>query len=180
MNQYGKYLEYKRNKNKNLNQSATFNEIKIDENKLYFGVNLDMDNMEIPREEIRKKINPLLNFCAFDDSLSYMRETINGMNLPQFYIKETGVWTGGHEENNRIRSININHGPGGSEWYGIRLEDGKTFSDYLKKKHDVNIYLKEGLWYENWEYFLKNKINVLYTVQREGDIILVGPGCIHW
>ena len=58
MNQYGKYLEYKRNKNKNLNQSATFNEIKIDENKLYFGVNLDMDNMEIPREEIRKKINP--------------------------------------------------------------------------------------------------------------------------
>lgn len=136
--------------------------------------------MEIPREELRKKINPFINFCGFDDSLSYLRETIKGMNLPQFYIKEKGVWTGGHEENCRIRSININHGPQGSEWYGIRSEDAKTFSDYLKKKHNFDIYVKEGLWYEEWEYFLKNKINVLYTIQKESDIILVGPGCIHW
>jgi hypothetical protein len=176
---YGKYLDYKRNKEKYFVPFQIEN-FKIDQDKIYYGVNLDMDHMEIPREEIRKKINPFINFCGFDDSLSYLRQTIKGMNLPQFYLKEKSVWTGGHEENCRIRSININHGPHASEWYGVRLEDAKIFSDYLKKKHNFDIYVKEGLWYEEWEYFLKNKINVLYTIQKEGDIILVGPGCIHW
>ena len=115
---YGKYLDYKRNKEKYLVPIQIEN-FKIDQEKIYYGVNLDMDHMEIPREEIRKKINPFINFCGFDDSLSYLRQTIKGMNLPQFYIKENSVWTGGHEENCRIRSININHGPQGSEWYGV-------------------------------------------------------------
>ena len=73
---YGKYLEYKRNKEKYFSP-IVIEGTKIDDEKLYYGVNLDMDHMDIPREEIRKKINPFINFCGFDDSLSFLNYLIN-------------------------------------------------------------------------------------------------------
>ncbi len=54
--------------------------------------------------------------------LSYLDEDIPGCSQPQFYFKVPGVWTGGHQENIAMCAININHGPGASEWYAI---DGK-------------------------------------------------------
>ena len=35
------------------------------------------------------------------------------------FHKVPGVWTGGHEENCRFHSININIGPGVCEWYAV-------------------------------------------------------------
>ena len=45
------------------------------------------------------------------------------MTIPQMYIKVPNVWTGGHEENLRMRSVNINHGPGSSYWWASPFED---------------------------------------------------------
>jgi hypothetical protein len=39
--------------------------------------------------------------------------------VPQFYFKVKGVWTGGHQENVNLTAININHGPGESEWVTV-------------------------------------------------------------
>lgn len=41
---------------------------------------------------------------------------ISGMTSPQVYIKSAGAWTGAHQENILASSININHGPGTSQW----------------------------------------------------------------
>jgi hypothetical protein len=149
--------------------------------QVYFGVNIDMDNMYTPCRELKTKLSPNITFGTFNDALSYVREPIRGMTLPQYYLKEEYVWTGGHEENLRIRSININHGNGPSEWYGVSLEDNPTFQQHVyKNEKNINIYTKEGLWYVNYEYFLKHKLKCIYGIQQPGDIMVVGPGCIHW
>lgn len=171
---YAAYLNNQKNGRKDENNP------KIKADKIYFAVNIDMDNMTAPREELRNKIHELLTFCSINDALSYIREHIRGMSIPQYYLKEDGAWTGGHEENNRIRSININHGNGDSEWYGIGQEYAKEFADHVQKTHNTNVYIKEGLWFENCNYFLKNNMKVIYGIQRPGDIMLVGPGCVHW
>jgi hypothetical protein len=156
----------------------------ISKDKIYYGVNIDMDDMIQPREELEKKIHPLLVPCSFYDALSYVREPIRGMTIPQFYLKEDGVWTGGHEENNRIRSININHGNNcemaDSEWYGVTYKESDLFTSNIKRMYNINPLETEGLWFEDWTFFMKNKINFLYTLQKAGDIVLVGPGCLHW
>jgi hypothetical protein len=147
---------------------------------VYFGVNIDMDNMYSPVRELKTKLSPHITYGTFNDALSYVREPIRGMTLPQYYLKEENVWTGGHEENLRIRSVNINHGNGASEWYGVGFKDNPRFQKFVKTHDNINIYTKEGLWYVNYEYFLKHNLPCIYGIQQPGDIMVVGPGCIHW
>jgi hypothetical protein len=155
-------------------------ELGAKKDQIYFGVNIDMDNMLSPCRELKTKLPSTYAFGSFDDALSYVREPIRGMTIPQYYIKEDGVWTGGHEENLRIRSININHGNEVSEWYGVGAEGAEKFHQHISNNEKIDIYQREGLWYVNYEYFLKNKIKVIYGIQQPSDIMIVGPGCIHW
>lgn len=58
-----------------------------------------------------KLMNTLFGWARPDDVLSLMDKHVEGCSLPQFYLKVKGVWTGGHQENINMCSININHGP---------------------------------------------------------------------
>jgi JmjC domain, hydroxylase len=64
-------------------------------------------------------------------------------------MKVKGVYTGGHQENLRLASVNINFGPGGSEWIIMdkslltRLRDQVL----LETKNRVDIVVEETLWY---------------------------------
>ena len=143
-----------------------------------------MDSMEEPRRELSQKLHPLISPCSYFDTLSYLREGIKGMSAPQFYLKDDGSWTGGHEENNRIRSFNINHGnnsnQSNSEWYGVALNHSdKLYSEIEKLKNSPYVD-SEGTWYQNHDYLLKNKIPIYYCNQKAGDIIIVGIGLLHW
>jgi histone demethylase len=102
------------------------------------------------------------------------------MTSPQIYIKVTGTWTGGHEENLRFRSINMNHGPGDSDWYGVGMKDSLKFRELVKKQHNMDIYKKEGIWFPTLDWFMTNKIEVFYGVQEMHDVCIVGVGCLHW
>ncbi len=170
------YVNYVFNRQNNIDTS----DLPVNQDKVYFAVNVDMDKIITPVEEIKNKLFPEITFGSYYDALSYVQDHIRGMTIPQYYLKEKGVWTGGHEENLRIRSVNINHCGGDSEWYGLSLEDSSKFHSHILKKESKDIYKNEGLWFVNYEYFIKNKMNVLYTIQKPGDIVLVGPGVIHW
>lgn len=102
------------------------------------------------------------------------------MTIPQMYIKVPNVWTGGHEENLRMRSVNINHGPGSSYWWASPYEDTDKIFEYVKTNYKMNIYKKEGVYFPHFDFFMLNNVRLFYTLQKEGDIILVGPGSIHW
>lgn len=79
-------------------------------NLIKYAVNIDLDQFEDIQSELESKIDPLIMCRSNNDLLSYLRQGINGMSCAQMYLKVKGVWTGGHEENLRFRSININHG----------------------------------------------------------------------
>ena len=81
-----------------------------DTNLIKYAVNVDLDDYEEIRKEIEQMLDPLIMCGSKYDLLSYLRQNINGMTCGQMYLKVKGVWTGGHEENLRFRSINLNHG----------------------------------------------------------------------
>jgi hypothetical protein len=66
--------------------------------------------------------------------------------LPQLYIKVPGVWTGGHEEACRFRSVNCCHGPGASEWGAIEGRHAPRLRELVLAEFGVDIYRSEGEW----------------------------------
>lgn len=106
-----------------------------------------------------------------------------------------GVWTGGHEENLRMRAININHGPKGSYWYTMSPDEVPRFRTLVQQVYGVDIHKSEGLWFADLDFILRNKLYIEYFIQHKGDIVdrscvinisnsfpkvLLGPGCLHW
>ncbi len=51
--------------------------------------------------------------------LKYAKIDVAGVTEPQIYLKVKGNWTGGHQENLRVRATNINMGPGKSLWHCV-------------------------------------------------------------
>ena len=79
-----------------------------------------------------------------EDILRLTRQTVPGMNTPQLYLKVPGVWTGGHEENNRFRSINVCHGPGGSVWGAVAPEHVPHLRTVVYEHFGIDLYAEEG------------------------------------
>lgn len=53
------------------------------------------------------------------------------------YLKVKGNWTGGHQENLRLRAVNLNHGPDSSIWNCIAIKDLDQFRTKVKKEFKV-------------------------------------------
>lgn len=100
--------------------------------------------------------------------------------MPQLYLKVAGCWTGGHEENLRLAAVNLNHGPSNCEWWGLDYSQAPRFREMVKRDFGVDIYLKETLWWPEEKYCLNNGFNLYKGVQKQGDLVLVGCGTIHW
>ena len=147
---------------------------------IYYCVNVDLDDYPEIKECLDKILPSCIKFRGKNDLLSYLRSIVKGMTSPQIYIKVSGTWTGGHEENLRFRSINMNHGPGDSDWYGVKMEYSLKFRELVKKQHNMDIYRKEGIWFPTLDWFMTNKIEVFYGVQEKNDVCTVGVGCLHW
>lgn len=87
-----------------------------------------------------------------------------------------------------MSAVNINHGPGSSEWYSLDFKHVEDFRSELKKytneqtkgKYTVDIINSEGLWYESLEWFIEHGYPVKRLVQNKGDIVISGPGTLHW
>ena len=89
---------------------------------IFFGVNFEPQK-ELIINKLGQKINQtMFGWGLQTDIMSYLEQHINGCTNPQFYLKVKGVWTGGHQENVSMSAININHGPGSSEWYTVEVE----------------------------------------------------------
>ncbi|CAD8065836.1 unnamed protein product [Paramecium primaurelia] len=140
--------------------------------KVLFAVNIDMDNWDDETGQLYEYMpQSLLKY----DRLVYMRQFCLGVNIPQIYIKTKGVWTGGHQENSSVNSLNFNHGPGDCLWLTVDAQ-------HVHKLHQLipNLYQIEGKWFKEIDFFLENNIPIKYTLQKKGDLVILGAGCLHW
>lgn len=151
-----------------------------DRNTVKFAVNIDIGNWEKEIDELRKVLPANVLWNSNEDALKYLRQNILGMTLPQLYLKVKGCWTGGHEENLRFSSANINHGPNDCEWWGLDSTQALQLRKCVKRDHNFEIYNSETLWWPDEIYCIFNGLTIYHVIQKPGDLIIVGPGTIHW
>jgi histone demethylase len=109
--------------------------------------------------------------------LSHVGHQILGMNTVQLYMKVPCSRTPGHQENNNFCAVNINIGPGDSEWFGVPHEYWGALQR-LCAKNNVN-YL-HGSWWPRMTELKEAGIPCYRFMQRPGDLVWVNVGCVHW
>ncbi len=76
--------------------------------------------------------------------LSHIGHQILGMNTVQLYMKVPCARTPGHQENNNFCAVNINIGPGDSEWFGVPNEYWYKLSNMCEKN---SLHYLHGSWW---------------------------------
>ena len=145
-----------------------------------FGSNVDIGTWHEHLAELRKKLPPWLLWQGRHDLLSFLRQDVEGMNTPQMYMKVGGAWTGGHEENNRFRSVNMNHGPAACEWWAVHGDYSERVRHLVLSEYGVDIYSVEGQWMPSEAWFIQHEIPVMRTLQEAGDLITLQGCTLHW
>jgi hypothetical protein len=144
-----------------------------------FCVNVDVGKWP----EVVRELQKLPAWAMWDDAL--MRHLppnmpIPGVTQPQLYFKVPGVWTGGHEENARLYSVNNNHGPNASVWGAVAPEHVPRLRQVVLEEFKYDIYMEEGLFFPNVKFLVDRGVPVMLGVQRPGDTVVLNGGTLHW
>lgn len=151
------------------------------ERLLVFAANVDMDDMAPQCEALREMMPAYLRWGGDSDLLQLVRQAVPGVTKPQLYFKVRGNWTGGHEENLRLTSINCNHGPGSSRWYAVDSAHASALRSFVLKTESIDIYMREGNWWPtNLDALLEAGIPVRTGIQRPGDVVVLRGSTLHW
>ena len=144
-----------------------------------FGTNCDLSDEKKWRPQL-DEINKLPSWCRLvsaGNMLSHIGHQILGMNTLQLYMKVPCSRTPGHQENNNFAAVNINIGPGDSEWFGVPNSYWSGLQDVCKK-NKVDFF--HGSWWPNVKQLRKMGIPVYRFMQKPGDLVWVNTGCVHW
>ncbi|VDK47767.1 unnamed protein product [Anisakis simplex] len=133
---------------------APFEETQMPMKLLKFGTNVDLSDETKFREQLTE-LNKMPAFCRL---------------VP-------GARTPGHQENNCLASININIGPGECEWFAVPYEYWPVIDNMLREKGMD--YLK-GVWWPDMDDLLEMGVPVHRFIQKAGDLVWIGSGCVHW
>lgn len=80
-----------------------------------------------------------------------------------------------------MRAANLNHGPASSLWHNVGKPDQiNRFRKLAKDRYKIDLFKDEGLWFCDPDFCLGNKLEVITFNQREGDLVILSPGCLHW
>ena len=90
------------------------------------------------------------------------------------------MWTGGHEENNRFRSINNCHVGGASEWGAVDAEHMAALHAAVLSHFGVDLYRDEGKYFPDPDFCRAHGIPVRVGLQRAGDSIILKGSTMHW
>ena len=92
-------------------------------------------------------------------------------------LQVPGARTPGHQENNNFAAVNINIGPGDSEWFGVPDEYWGALQE-LCEKNSVD-YL-HGSWWPKMSDLKEWGLPCYRFMQRAGEVVWVNTGCVHW
>ena len=119
----------------------------------------------------------MLNYYFLGNMLSHIGNQILGMNTVQLYMKVPCARTPGHQENNNFCAVNINIGPGDSEWFGVPNDYWGALQNLCAKN---NVDYLHGSWWPKMEEMREAGIPCYRFMQRPGDLVWVNVGCVHW
>lgn len=148
--------------------------------KIAFGSNLNLSYLQTFQESLKSSFPAWLMCSSNDDMLRRLRQNVEGVNTPQIYVKVPGVWTGGHEENNRLRSINCNDGPGSSEWFSVESKYLNEVKALVLRDYQVDVLRNEGAWFPDPMWFASHKIPFMHGIQKPGDVVILKGATLHW
>lgn len=144
-----------------------------------FGTNCDLSDERkwAPQLQELLKLPAWSRVSSAGNMLSHVGHQILGMNTVQLYMKVPCARTPGHQENNNFCAININIGPGDSEWFAVPNEYWLPLQQ-ICEKNGLN-YL-HGSWWPSMNDLVKAKIPCYRFLQKPGDMVWVNAGCVHW
>jgi len=144
-----------------------------------FGTNCDLSDEKKWGRQIEElmKLPCWLKVVSAGNMLSHVGHQILGMNTIQLYMKVPRSRTPGHQENNNFAAVNVNIGPGDSEWFGVPDEYWGPLQE-LCEKNKVD-YL-HGSWWPKMEDLREAEIPCYRFMQRPGEVVFVNTGCVHW
>jgi hypothetical protein len=151
-----------------------------DDDTIEFCANVPMSNWPAEIDEIRSKLPSNLLWSTSYDGLSYCHQHICGVTCPQMYLKVGGCWTGIHEENLRLVSINNSHGPGDCEWWASDPAQANELHARIKSEFKIDIWKNETSMWPEYRWLLAEGFKVYHGIQKAGDLVVVGYGTPHW
>jgi len=144
-----------------------------------FGTNCDLSDERKWRLQIQElmKLPSWLRVVSAGNMLSHIGHQILGMNTIQLYLKVPGARTPGHQENNNFAAVNINIGPGDSEWFGVPDE----YWGALQEQCELNkVDYLHGSWWPKLSDLMEFGIPTYRFMQRPGEVVWINTGCVHW
>ncbi len=72
----------------------------------------------------------------------------------------------------RCFSVNVNHGPGVSQWASVAAQHMPRLREIVRSLHNVDIYGPQA-WFPTLEFCEQHAIPVHFAAQREGDVVIV-------
>ncbi|CAD8137732.1 unnamed protein product [Paramecium pentaurelia] len=115
-----------------------------------------------------------------NDVLSYMRNEIPSINVPQFEIRYFNNWKSSPKDQICFTQINLNLGPDSCLWITIDKENITEIRQKLIQIEHIDILIEDKIWFKDADYFLLNNIPFRYFVQNKGDLVVLSPGTYSW
>ena len=146
---------------------------------LKFGTNCDISDEKkwSPQLNELNKLPAWTRVVSAGNMLSHIGNQILGMNTVQLYMKVPCARTPGHQENNNFCAVNINIGPGDSEWFGVPNDYWGALQNLCAKN---NVDYLHGSWWPSMPELREAGIPCYRFMQRPGDLVWVNVGCVHW
>ncbi|CAK78809.1 unnamed protein product (macronuclear) [Paramecium tetraurelia] len=115
-----------------------------------------------------------------NDVLSYMRNEIPSINIPQFEIRYRCNWRSPSKDQMCFTQVNLNLGPNSCLWITIDKENVAELRQKIIQIEKIDIFNEDKVWFKDADYFLLNNIPFRYFVQNEGDLVVLSPGTFSW
>ncbi|WAR28034.1 KDM6A-like protein [Mya arenaria] len=164
-------------------QAASFQESLREEQEKAKGIFKESDSDSNSSKKWYQQLQEIAKLPAFcrlvsgSNLLSHVGHTILGMNTVQLYMKVPGARTPGHQENNNFCSVNINIGPGDTEWFAVPEQYWGVIHSMCERN---GVDYLTGSWWPVLEDLYEENVPVYRFIQKPGDLVWVGPGCVHW
>ena len=146
---------------------------------LKFGTNCDLSDTSKWGPQLKEldKLPAWVRVVSAGNMLSHLGHQILGMNTVQLYMKVPRARTPGHQENNNFCAVNLNVGPGDSEWFGVPNDYWGGLQNICKKN---KVDFLHGSWWPLLPELHEAGIPVYRFMQKPGDLVWVNTGCVHW